>query len=100
MENIYTVEHNQHLAYGAKASNSTVISLNRSLVRIWFSVYWSSALGPRGHKAYTKVGSPLIHMGGFVITNKNKHVPETLRWMDYFYGEEGADVLYGYRGII
>ena len=26
---------------------------------------------------------------GFGVTTKNKHLPETIKWLDYFYGEDG-----------
>ena len=46
--------------------------------------------GPNGIKMYTGVTSPLRGMGNFAITNKNKYPAETVRWMDYFFSDEGA----------
>ena len=98
LENIYTIEYNQNLAYGAEGryGSTTMASPEQILGHEYGSRYIGvpALEGPRGHKAYTKVGSPLIRMGGFVITNKNKHVPETLRWMDYFYSDEGAQMFF------
>ncbi|MGV3241016.1 hypothetical protein ACEF17_13175, partial [Streptococcus hyovaginalis] len=34
--------------------------------------------------------SPLVHVGAFAITDKNKNPQATIRWIDYFFGEEGA----------
>lgn len=50
--------------------------------------------GPNGDKKYAGVRSPLISMGGFSITKENDHIPETLRWMDYFYSDEGTEMYF------
>ncbi|MGI2293895.1 extracellular solute-binding protein [Paenibacillus sp. GXUN7292] len=46
--------------------------------------------GPYGDQIYSHLKVPLVWPGAFVITDKNKHPEETIRWMDYFYGDEGA----------
>lgn len=46
--------------------------------------------GPHGDQLYSQVKVPMVHVGAFAITNKNKYPAETIRWMDYFYGDEGA----------
>ncbi|MFD1956789.1 ABC transporter substrate-binding protein [Paenibacillus thailandensis] len=46
--------------------------------------------GPHGDKLYSHVKSPLVWVGAFAITSANKHPEATLRWIDYFYGDEGA----------
>lgn len=50
--------------------------------------------GPHGDKMMTKVRSPLGHTGPFVITDKNPYPEATVRWMDYFYGEEGNKMFF------
>src|SRR5699024_2027593 len=56
--------------------------------------------GPNGDKIFTKLGSPLANMGGFVVTSDNKYQEATVRWMDYFYGEEGAKLFFmGVEGV-
>ncbi|CAG7644792.1 hypothetical protein PAESOLCIP111_04810 [Paenibacillus solanacearum] len=55
--------------------------------------------GPYGDQLYTQVKVPLIWPGAFVITNKNKYPEATVRWIDYFYGEEGATFFFmGVKG--
>jgi putative aldouronate transport system substrate-binding protein len=47
-------------------------------------------VGPHGdqqHSAASPVGSP---NGTFAITNANKHPEASIRWVDYFYGEQGS----------
>ncbi|MBO0991870.1 extracellular solute-binding protein [Bacillus sp. SD088] len=46
--------------------------------------------GPHGDRMVSTQRSPIAAKGAFVITDKNEHVPETLRWLDYFYSDEGA----------
>lgn len=46
--------------------------------------------GPHGDKMYTGVTSPVNELGSFAITSDNEHPAATVRWMDYFYGDDGA----------
>lgn len=46
--------------------------------------------GPHGDQLYSQVKTPLIHLAAFVITSANKHPEATIRWIDYFFSEEGA----------
>lgn len=56
--------------------------------------------GPNGDRKYTAIGSPLGNIGMFVITDKNKYPEQTIRWIDYFYGEEGIKNFFmGFEGI-
>jgi len=46
--------------------------------------------GPHGDQLYSHVKVPMVHVGAFAITDKNPNPEATIRWMDYFYGDEGA----------
>ncbi|GIP32122.1 extracellular solute-binding protein [Paenibacillus sp. J2TS4] len=46
--------------------------------------------GPYGDQLYTHVKVPAVWPGAFVITDKNKHPEATVRWIDHFFGDEGA----------
>src|SRR5690625_3070739 len=50
--------------------------------------------GPNGDKSWAYVSSPLAGRDGFAITDKNDNIAATLRWMDYFYSEEGAKLFF------
>ncbi|PKL10775.1 MAG: hypothetical protein CVV52_16710 [Spirochaetae bacterium HGW-Spirochaetae-8] len=53
------------------------------------------AFGPYGKEGVIwnwKV-SPLLGVATFAITAKNQYPRETARWIDYFYGEEGATLI-------
>lgn len=43
--------------------------------------------------------NPLVHTGVFAITQENNHPEATIRWVDYFYSDEGSIFLnYGVEG--
>lgn len=46
--------------------------------------------GPHGDKLYSHVKVPMVHVGAFAITDKNESPEATIRFMDHFYGQEGA----------
>lgn len=50
--------------------------------------------GPHGDQLYTHIKVPMVWPGAFVITDRNPHPEATVRWMDYFYGEEGATLFF------
>lgn len=50
--------------------------------------------GPGGHKEYNKVGPSVWEPGNFVITSANENPAAAVRWMDYFYGDEGSELYY------
>ncbi|TQS71128.1 hypothetical protein DX933_15715 [Ornithinibacillus gellani] len=49
--------------------------------------------GPNGDKSYVGLGDSVTSLGAFAITNENEHPAATLRWIDYFYGDEGAKLM-------
>ena len=50
--------------------------------------------GPEGHKDYNKLSSSVWVNDNFVITSENENPAAAVRWMDHFYGEEGAKLYY------
>ncbi|WP_010276216.1 extracellular solute-binding protein [Paenibacillus senegalensis] len=55
--------------------------------------------GPHGDKTVVK-NSTIAGLGTFVITNANKHPEATMRWIDYFFSEEGMRMFYaGFEGV-
>lgn len=56
--------------------------------------------GPDGIKMYTGVTSPLRSLGNFTITKENENPEATVRWLDYFYGDEGSKMFFmGIEGV-
>ncbi|MDR0267411.1 extracellular solute-binding protein [Paenibacillus sp.] len=50
--------------------------------------------GPHGDQQFTYLGSPLGNIGMFVLTDKAKNPEAMIRWMDYFYSEEGIKLFF------
>ncbi|HLQ70833.1 MAG TPA: extracellular solute-binding protein, partial [Bacillota bacterium] len=50
--------------------------------------------GPGGHQDYNKVSSSVWETANLVITDENENPEATVRWMDYFYSDEGAKLYY------
>ena len=48
--------------------------------------------GPAG-QVYNNFGS-VFGLGPFAISKQNKYLAETIRWLDWYYGEEGATMLW------
>ncbi|TDQ42919.1 carbohydrate ABC transporter substrate-binding protein (CUT1 family) [Aureibacillus halotolerans] len=46
--------------------------------------------GPDGDSLYSHVKQSLMHIGAFAITDRNPYPEATVRWMDHFFGDEGA----------
>jgi len=96
--NIYTIETNESYAqgteglYGSTVQASTVTAYGHEEGDKFIGM--PTLEGPNGDKLFTKLGSPLANMGGFVVTSDNEHPEATVRWMDYFYGDEGAKLFF------
>lgn len=50
--------------------------------------------GPEGHKTFTNLSSQVMIPGAFLMTDANEHPEATMRWIDYFYGEEGLELFF------
>ncbi|MBP1915901.1 extracellular solute-binding protein [Lederbergia galactosidilytica] len=50
--------------------------------------------GPDGEQKFAQVANPVGHIGKFVLTNENPNPAATIRWVDYFYSDEGSRLFY------
>src|SRR5699024_7848152 len=50
--------------------------------------------GPNGDKMSTGITSPLRSVGNFLITSENENTEATLRWIDYFWNDEGSKIIF------
>lgn len=50
--------------------------------------------GPEGHQNYNKLSSSVWDPANFVLTSENENPEASVRWMDYFYSDEGAKLYY------
>ncbi len=56
--------------------------------------------GPSGERVYTSARGHVGSRGAFLISKTNKYPEATMRWIDYFYSEEGTKMLYlGKEGV-
>lgn len=71
--------------FGATINPSPVTQMNQT------GYFGLGALkGPHGDQMYSHIKVPVVWPGAFVITDKNQHPEATVRWIDHFYGDEGA----------
>lgn len=103
LQNIFTIEGDQNYSLGSEGLyGSTIINNPEAQFDNEGGNYvgMSALEGPNGDRMYTYVTSPLAQMGGFIVTKENKNIPATLRWMDYFYSDEGAKLFFmGKEGV-
>lgn len=50
--------------------------------------------GPDGHQDYTNISPSVWDTANFIVTSENENPEAAVRWMDYFYSEEGAKLYY------
>ena len=99
--NIFTMNSGEFVAQGKKGQYGVVVTI---LPQVSFDIQEYEILkpmkGPYGDQLHTMVRSPLNQIGSFVITSKNKYPEATVRWIDYFYGDEGIKLFFmGIEGV-
>jgi putative aldouronate transport system substrate-binding protein len=93
-QNIFSIESGQFLAnasegkYGSTVSHSPEDLFSKETGRAFSPA--PALEGPHGDKLMTGITPMVTDIGGFVITNVNEHPVATVKWMDYFYSDEGA----------
>lgn len=90
--------------FNAKASNEVYGVLNtidpKTLLNLDGYIGAPVLEGPDGTRMNTAIGSPLGNVGMFVVTDKNENPAATVRWMDYFFSDEGSKMFFmGFEGI-
>lgn len=95
-DRIYTMDDNKFLTEGSQGLyGSTILPNADSRLGLDDEYVGMPALeGPNGEKSWNFIKSPLSNMSGFMLTDKNENIAATLRWMDYFYGDEGARLFF------
>lgn len=89
-QDIFTVTSNEFYAKGTEEIyGSSIITSMETLMGLKNYVGAPVLKGPHGDQLFSFYGSPVASPGAFVITDKNEYPAETVRWIDYFYGEEG-----------
>lgn len=92
-KNIFSIEHDQYLAnmtegkYGSLVWYSPIHTMSEEIASKYEGM--PALEGPHGDKMWTQISDAVMNPGAFAITSANENVAETVRWIDYFYGEEG-----------
>lgn len=97
-QNVYTLEWDQFLANGAEGKYaSTVFYAPMEVFNEEVGRKYIGALplqGPHGDRKWVGYANPVLHAGKFAVTNVNEHPEASVRWADYFYGDEGSQLWY------
>lgn len=97
-QNIFSIDMNQYLAnaseglYGMTNWFSPTDIFGKDIGETFTGM--PALEGPDGDRKFTRLISPITRMGSFVITNENKNPAATVRWIDYFYGDEGEKLFF------
>ena len=91
----FTPDWSKHVAQGQEGLYGSFYGIGPILYNQVGNYESASILeGLHGDKLWYSIGSPLQAIGNFVITTSNKHPEATVRWIDYFYGEEGCKLFF------
>lgn len=97
-QNIFTIEWGQFLANASENQYASMVfydPIDLFGEEIGSQYNSMSALeGPNGDQMYTKVAPMVNTIGNFLITNQNENPAAAVRWMDYFYSDEGSKFYY------
>jgi len=89
-QNIYSIEYDQYMANASQGKYGSVSSVNPEAIEGVEEYTGAIPLeGPHGDQTFNRVFNPVTGIGSFTITDQNEHPIETIKWMDYFYGDEG-----------
>jgi putative aldouronate transport system substrate-binding protein len=97
INDIMTVKGTEVLANGKQGLYGSFMYTN---AKVGFGVQENDYIGaqalkgPHGDQIFSRARSPLIDVGAFAITKANKHPEATVRWIDYFYSEEGSKMFF------
>lgn len=96
-KNIFSLEANQYAAsfseglYGSSVTYSP-FELFGEAGKLFVGM--PALEGPSGDRLVSYLSTPVTELGAFTITNENKNPEATVRWIDYFYGEEGIKLFF------
>lgn len=91
----FTPDWSKHVAQGQEGLYGSFFGIGPILFN-QVGNYESASImeGPHGDKMWYPTGSTIWGIGNFVITTSNKYPEATVRWIDYFYGEDGCKLFF------
>lgn len=97
-QNIYSIQVDQFLANGQEGKYAAMNFFNPIDYfgeEIGGKYIPGNALeGPNGDKLYTALVPAVRALGHFLVTKENENPEATLRWIDYFWSDEGARMFF------
>ncbi|HLQ72315.1 MAG TPA: extracellular solute-binding protein, partial [Bacillota bacterium] len=97
-KNIFSIDHNQYLANASEGKYGSVVWYSPRTImgkEVGDDYEGMPALeGPHGDKMWTVKYDTVLTPGAFAITKENEYPATTLRWADYFYGDEGMKMYF------
>lgn len=97
-ESIFTIEWGQFLANAGEDQYASYVFYDPSELfgdEVGVKYGSMSALeGPHGDQLYIKVAPSVNTIGNFLLTSEHPNPAASVRWMDYFYSDEGAQFYY------
>src|SRR5699024_10664313 len=102
-ERIFNIEWKQYLTDAGEGKyTSTVFYDSATVIGRDAGEFLESAIpleGPHGDQQLT-LTTYIFRTGAFVMTSENEHPIVTIKWVDHFYGDEGAKLRFmGVEGI-
>ncbi|WP_225217720.1 extracellular solute-binding protein [Sporosarcina gallistercoris] len=99
-KDVFTVTPQEFTADSSKGNYGVLNSIDPAeLLKLDGYVGMPVLEGPSGERSYNTVSNGLGNLGMFVITDKAENPEAMVRWMDYFYGDEGTKMFFmGFEG--
>src|SRR5699024_8937975 len=96
-QNIFSIEKDQFVANAAEGGYGSTVFYDPGIVihEKVADVYTGGIplRGPNGKQSKV-LGHTVSDIGAFAITDENEHPEATMRWVDHFYSDEGAKLLF------
>lgn len=97
-KNVFSIDHHQYLANSSDGKYGSIVwySPTQTMGEEVGSQYvgMPALEGPYGDKEWVTVMDPVLGPGAFAITSENDYPAATMRWIDYFYGDEGKELFF------
>ena len=99
-ENIFTMDTAQNVAQGTANREGLYMAVNLTNVGGDIEPYYAglpaALIGPDGDQMYTSCDSKIYSPASFVIMDScsEEHAKLLIQWVDYFYSQEGAELLF------
>src|SRR5699024_9609122 len=97
-QNIFSIENDQFHSngadgvYGATNWHSPNVTFGEDAGKSYVGM--PALKGPHGDQTYSSVNHRAGTIASFAITSENQYPAATVRWIDHFFGEDGAKLLY------